>query len=179
MNLLQLIPLLAIALLLSCNNDDLQIPICEDCNFTCLDTNATEVFTNSCQDNWECNYKTKSRSKVDLIEFEGISDGENVSFQFIFSTDGDPVIADDEYTGILVFETSTNEESFLAEDAQLKEMNAAFRRICFCDQKEFIEIEFGCLQGKKVEDNSWFVQGELTVLFSDTSFILKFDAYFN
>ena len=57
-------------------------------------------------------------------------------------------------------------------------MNAAFRRICFCDQTDFIEIEFGCLQGKKVED-SWFVQGELTVLFSDSILFLKFDAYFS
>lgn len=177
MYLHQAISLLAIALLLSCN-DDLPVPICEDCNFTCLDTNATEVFTNSCQDDWECNFKTKSQSKVDPEEREGINNGDNISFQFIYSTEGDPILADDEFTGILVFETNTSAESFLAENAQLKEMNAAFRRICFCDQTDFIEIEFGCLQGKKVED-SWFVQGELTVLFSDTALILRFDAFFS
>ena len=105
--------------------------------------------------------------------------GENVSFQFINSTAGDPILADDEFTGILVFETSSNAESFLAEDAQLREMNVAFRRICFCDQTDFIEIEIGCLEGKKVEDNRWFVQGELTVLFSDSILFLKFDAYFS
>lgn len=169
---------LALILIQACNKDDEQIPTCENCSFTCLDTNETDVISNDCINNWECTFKVTPQSKVDLGEYEGLASGDKNVFQMINSTQGDLGIADDEYTNILVFELDESQNSFSVEGNELKEMQVHFRRICFCSEVEFKEISSGCLQGEKQADGSWFVQGKINVSYSFGNNEVKFDAQF-
>ena len=88
----------------ACSKSEEQIDTCENCSFTCLDINETDVISNDCIDNWDCNFMVTPQSKVDLDEYEGLTNGANNVFQMINSTLGELHIADDEFTNILVFE---------------------------------------------------------------------------
>ncbi len=153
--ILLLLPILLI--FSSCDKD--KIPSCPDCDFTCLDEGELNVYTNDCRDNWECSFNIKSQSKVDLAEGLGVSSGTNNVFQMIRSTEGEEIIADDEFTEILVFELEESQNSFSFENEELQNMEIHFKRVCFCPTVDFNPITMGCLQGEKQEDGSWFVQG--------------------
>ena len=83
-------------ILLPACNDDEQIAKCEDCNFTCLDENESDVFTNECKGDWECTFKVFPDSKVEISEYGGQITGDENVFQMIVETQGDEAITDDE-----------------------------------------------------------------------------------
>lgn len=170
--------LLAGILFTSCKKDKVDIPICENCNFTCVDTSDPDVTTNDCLENWTCNFNLRSQSKVDVGEYEGLADGGKNGFQMVLSTEGSLEIADDEFTNILVFELDEFQTSFSVEDSELEAMNVYYRRICFCTETDFIAVNAGCLQAEKQSDGSWFVQGNLTVPYSYGGEEVSFDARF-
>ena len=169
---------LALILFQSCNKNEIQIPTCENCNFTCLGMNETDVITNNCINNWECNFKVVPQSKVHLSEYQGLTSGNKNVFQMINSTQGDLGIADDEFTNILVFELDESQNSFSVEDSELEGMQVHFKRTCFCNEVEFKPVTSGCIQGEKQSDETWFIQGELNVPYSFGNVDVKFDAQF-
>lgn len=162
----------------ACELTQVQVPTCENCNFTCLDSNKTDAFTNNCLDNWECSFKVTSQSEVDTDEYEGRGDGNKNVFQVITSTIGDTLIADDEFTNILVFELEDAQTSFSVEGNELEDLNAHFRRLCFCTDVDFKEVSLGCIQGEKQSDGTWLVQGNITIPYSWGDIEMKFDAQF-
>lgn len=170
--------LLASILFTSCKKDKVEIPTCENCNFTCVDASDPDVTTNDCLENWTCNFNLKPQSKVDTGEYGGLADGGKNSFQMILSTEGSLDIADDEFTKILVFELEESQTSFSVEGSELEAMNVYYRVICFCTEKAFIAVNSGCIQGEKQSDGSWFVQGNLTVPYSYGDVEVSFDARF-
>ncbi|RMF02655.1 MAG: hypothetical protein D6772_03240 [Bacteroidetes bacterium] len=163
----------------ACGDEKKQFPTCENCEFTCLTVDDTNVYTNACQDNWTCEYKLATNSRVDVDEYGGISEGDKTTFQLIVSTEGDEAIADDEFTYFLVFEVDNSLSSFSAENAQLSALNLHYKRICFCpDAGVFQAITAGCLQGKQQEDGSWFVQGKIAIPSVSEETDLQFEAQF-
>ena len=165
-----------LVLVQSCNKDE--NPSCENCNFTCLDMNETDVISNTCIDNWDCNFKVTPQSKVDVNNPLGVSGGDENVFQMINETDGVLEIADDEFTNILVFELDESQDSFSVEDGELEDMQVHYKSICFCPDVVFKEVISGCLQGEKQSDGTWFIQGNLNLPSSFGNVEIKFDAQF-
>ena len=177
-----LICVLPLLLLQSCSKDEeTVIPRCDDCEFTCLAEGETEnVITNVCKDNWQCTYTILADSKVDIGYGQGVSEGDQMVFQLINSTQGAPEIADDEVSIFLVFELDSTLESFSVDDDMLNALNVQYIAYCFCPDVEFTRPSSGCLQGEKQEDETWFVQGNL--LFDDFNngdYDLKVEAQFS
>jgi len=143
----------------SCDKENDTVPTCEDCNFTCLDQSEPNVYSNECQDNWECGFKVFSQSAIDLNENLGVVNGDKNVFQMVRSTEGDDAIADDEFTNILVFDLDESQNSFSVDDGDLANMNVHYRTFCFCSTVDFRPVTIGCLQGEKQADGTWFVQG--------------------
>ena len=171
--------LLAFILFQSCHKNEEQVATCENCSFTCLDSNETDVITNGCINNWECNFVVTPQSKVDITEYEGLGSGAKNVFQMINSTQGDVSIADDEFTTILVFELADSQDSFAVEDSELENMKVHFRRVCHCvEGVEFSAITTGCIEGEKQADGTWFIQGNLHILYSFGEVAIKFEAQF-
>lgn len=165
----------------SCSEDELlntPVATCEQCSFNCLDSNATDIITNDCLDNWTCAFQVSAQSTIDLNEAEGKIVGDNQVFQMINSTEGSSMISDDEFENILVFELAENQNSFAVEAGELANMKVHFRRLCFCADTEFQAVTAGCLQGEKQSDGTWFVQGNLVVPYSWGDFEVKFEAQF-
>jgi len=67
--------LLRLLLLQSCTKDDDRTPICENCNFTCLDIIGLYVFSSECKENWTCIFKVSAQSCVDLSNVYGLGSG--------------------------------------------------------------------------------------------------------
>ncbi|MBK7232727.1 MAG: hypothetical protein IPH93_10805 [Saprospiraceae bacterium] len=67
--------LLAFILLQGCNQDVFQIPTCENCNYSCLEKNATDVITNNCINNWECDFEVVPYSNVHVGNRQGLARG--------------------------------------------------------------------------------------------------------
>jgi hypothetical protein len=178
MKSLLLSALFVLLLFCTCKQDEVNIPLCENCAFSCLEDNATEVVTNDCRDNWDCTFRLAPQSRVATGEFEGLASGEKLAFQLLNSTQGDERIADDEFTYILVFELEDSLTSFSAEGEELSLLQVHFRRICFCPETDFRAITAGCLQGEKQSDGSWFVQGNLNVPYTGGDFPFKLEAQF-
>ncbi len=167
---------LTLILLQSCEKDT--VPPCEDCNFTCLDENEPDVITNSCITDWECEFRVTAQSKVDLNEFNGRTSGDKNVFQMISSTEGDAMIADDEFTDVLVFELAESQTSFSVSDEELADLQVHFKRLCFCENVSFQAITSGCLQGEKQTDGTWRIQGNLTIPGFSPAWEVKIDAEF-
>ena len=159
--------------LTACNNEPIKVMTCEDCNFTCVAPNQTNIITNGCIDNWECTFEVLSDSNVDLDQIFGTSNGNKVVFKMVRSTEGSVEIIDDEFTDILVFELDDSQNSFSVEDIELSNMRVYYRRICFCTDTAFKPITSGCLQGEKQVDGTWYVQG-----FFEDSFDFGLEAQF-
>lgn len=169
---------LAAFLMFSCDDETVDIPTCDDCNFTCLGANEADVITNACLDNYECTFSVTPQSKVDTDEREGRSGGDKNVFQMINETEGSVAIADDEFTDILVFELDETQDSFSVEDNELTGMKTHYRRICYCGETEFKAVSSGCLQGEKQTDGSWFIQGNLNVVYGFGNIEVKLEAQF-
>lgn len=169
---------LILILFQACKKDEDLIPTCENCSFTCIDMNDTDVITNNCIDNWECTFRVVPQSKVHLIENYGVSAGDKNVFQMINFTEGALEIADDEFTNILVFELNESQNSFSVEDSELIKMKVHFRISCFCSEVEFKPVTSGCIQGEKQSDGTWFIQGNLKIPYSYGDVEVKFDAQF-
>lgn len=169
---------LAIFLIFSCDDETLKIPTCDNCSFTCLDANEADIVTNTCPDNYQCTFSIIPQSKVNTNEQEGRSGGDKNVFQMILDTEGSTGVADDEFTNILVFELDESQSSFSAEGNELAGLKTHYRRICYCLETEFQAINSGCLQGEKQADGSWYIQGNLTVVYSFGNIEVKVEALF-
>jgi hypothetical protein len=161
-------------LLHACSKEE--VPICENCNFTCLGANEPDVITNSCIDNWECSFSIIPKSQVDRTS--GLTQGNKTVFRIINSTEGDTGIADDEFTNTLIFELDEAQNSFSVENDELGLLKVHYRQYCFCSETEFKAVMAGCLQGEKQSDNSWIIQGNLLVVYSKGNANVKFEAIF-
>jgi hypothetical protein len=173
--------LFAFLLFQACNNDHRifnNVPTCENCNFTCVESIDTNTFTNDCRNNWDCSFIVIDESKVDIDESPGYANGNKNVFLMSSYTEGNPAIADDEFTYNLVFELDDSQNSFSVENEDLKNMNVHFQRSCFCSFRDFMPLTSGCLQGEKQADGTWFIQGNLIATYDWGDIEVKIDAQF-
>lgn len=167
---------LFVVLLPSCSKKE--IPTCENCSFTCIAEEETDVLTNDCIDNWQCTFKVIPQSQVAINEGQGVGSGDKNVFQMHNSTQGHEAIADDELVNILVFELDESQNSFSVEDKDLAEMQVHYITICFCLDVEFKPVTSGCLQGEKQADGTWWVAGNLNATSTVGDVEVKFEAQF-
>lgn len=174
--------LFAFLLFQACNNDsgdtNNPVPTCENCNFTCVNSIDSTVFTNNCIDNWDCSFQIISASEIDITNMNGYTNGNKNVFVMNNYTQGDSLIADDEFTYTLVFELAANQNSFSVENSGLADMNVHFKQVCFCPSVEFIPLTSGCLQGEKQANGTWLIQGNLVAPYDFGNVDVKFDASF-
>lgn len=170
---------------LGCNDDDdSKLPDCPNCNFDCIAEGESDVSTNDCLDNWQCqfNFFTDSKLSYSNDEYTGyasVNTGDNLVFELILQTEGSAVIADDELKKSLYFELDGPQDSFSAAGDDLSILNVRYQHGCFCSETQFKEPNGGCMQGQKIDETHWRVQGSLEIPFSNGNLPLKFDATFS
>lgn len=175
MQLLRLSLFVLLMGLVACSKDDPKVPVCENCNFDCLDGTEEDVLTNDCQENFDCTFTVFANAKFDSNEFFGKGNGNKNLFQILTSTEGSSEIADDEFTNILVFELDSEQNDFSADETDFATMNAHFKRLCFCAETDFKEITAGCIQGMKDENGVWFLQGNVDIEYEFGIITQQFD----
>ncbi len=169
---------------LGCNDDDTKLSDCSNCNFDCIAEGESDVSTNDCTINWDCQYSLKENSKIEYSndEYHGfatVKAGNNLVFELILGTEGLPLVIDDELTQTLYFEIDALQESFSAEGEDLDLLNVRFQRSCYCSDTRFKEPVSGCMQGQKIDATQWRVQGSLEIPYENGNTPFKFDATFS
>lgn len=101
-------------------------------------------------------------ASLNIIETENskfieVEEGNNLVFEYKFSTEGAPEIADDEFTEIVYFELNANTEDFSFNENDFEGINAYLGRFCFCGNTGFFKITSGTMNGEKTGNNQWRV----------------------
>lgn len=134
---------------------------CDSCDFTCLDEITNEVITNKCPKDYDCTFEIITGMKLtqDSIGTLVNDDGATI-FSIYTYTEGDPNIADDEFSNLIYIQVDNNSTSFSYENIDLTQ-NVSISRTCFCwYSSQFRTTDQGCIQGEKI-DNDWFIQGNI------------------
>lgn len=118
-------------------------------------------------DREEYQFYANSTITVNANDFAEIENGGNLVFEYWFTAEDNPNIADDEYSERIIFEIASDAESFLLTDAGLTTANTYFDKYCFCLIEGSIPIENGTVSGIKVSDTRWDV--DIDVSFMDFS----------
>lgn len=170
------------AFFFSCkSSDDVKLPVCPNCNFTCLAEGESDVSTNECPDNWQCQFNLIKDAKIEYFndEYSGsasVKQGDKLVFELTLQTEGSAIIADDELKKSLYFEVDALQESFSAEGDDLNLLNLRYQHGCFCADTRFKQPSSGCVQGQKIDKTHWRVQGSLEIPLNNSSLPFKFDA---
>ncbi|MDR5591542.1 hypothetical protein [Christiangramia sp. SM2212] len=112
--------------------------------------------------NTDADFIVHRNSTLSIIENNNaanvmVENGENLVFEYRFSTEGEPQIADDEYTEIVYFELDANTEDFNLNSNDFEAANAYVGRFCFCGNTGFFPISNGEIIGEKVGSRDWKV----------------------
>ena len=105
-------------------------------------------------------YEDKSLNIVDsedqYIKWANIKQGENLVFEYYFTDDDDPLIADDEYSESIRFEVPGDVTSFSYSGEDLLDCKITFTPYCFCffDDEETAE-NTGTVSGERISDDRW------------------------
>ncbi|MBT8232112.1 MAG: hypothetical protein HKO66_00485 [Saprospiraceae bacterium] len=149
---------------------------CDVCLFDCFEDTG-EHFSNDCKENFECTYEVRENATIVHENDAQVVNGENVVFIVNLYTPGVIEIADDETTDTVVFEIDKNATSFIAEGNDFDILNVKHRIGCFCVDVEFRQVKDGCMQGEKLTNGDWRVQGHLEIVQPYVK-TLDFDATF-
>ncbi|MDW3196031.1 MAG: hypothetical protein R8G66_26910 [Cytophagales bacterium] len=126
----------------------------------------TAIITVSCTDETEI-------PSVDLTEYNFYQDallsnsypyivgGNDLVFERFFERDGNPQIADDEYSDQFFFQVSPEGDSFLLEGEDLSNSPTAFNVFCFCAPSDVFEITDGSISGEEV-GGVWRISVDIT-----------------
>jgi hypothetical protein len=117
-------------------------------------------------------YKVLSNSKIDTqvvynssytVVMYHITRGDSLVFQYQHTKDlCKPAPPSASYTEYVVFELPANASSFSISNNEFKNVNAWYRRTCFCPVTTDRAIEQGSLEGHKLSGGSWHVQGTVS-----------------
>jgi hypothetical protein len=171
-------------LVIGCDKELVQnLPECTNCTFTCVSEGESDVSTNDCISNWNCQYNLIEDAKIVYSngEYDGtasVKPGSNLVFEAILNTEGSPMIADDEVTKSFYFEVDAAQESFSAEGDDLILLNVRYQRGCYCTDVRFKQPVSGCMQGQKIDATHWQVQANLEIPYESGSLQFKLDATF-
>jgi len=108
------------------------------------------------------------------IKFGEVKEGNNLVFEYEFSTEGEINVIDDEYTEFIHFEIDKNVEEFNFKDEELSTINLVLSKRCFCffgnDENKKAEPT-GIINGKKISENEWNITMEIIFYGDEKRFI--------
>ena len=108
----------------------------------------------------EANYIVYPNATLEVNETENetfieVIDGDMLVFEYRYSTEGAPEIADDELTEVVYFEIDKNTEDFSLNEANFEASTAYLGKFCFCGRTGFFEITSGEINGEKTGELQW------------------------
>jgi len=98
-------------------------------------------------------------------DFAGISVGSSLVFEYTFTAEDNPDLADDEYAERILFQVDPELNSFIFTNEELISTNAYFDKFCFCLIEGSIPLEEGTISGERVNNETWNVT--IDVAFTD------------
>jgi len=123
------------------NNENFQPVVISDYhNYQMIFYNDTEI---------------KIYTKDERLNGAQVEPGSNLVFLYGYTYDDDPVIVDDEYAEVILFEIKKGLDDFIISDTDLKECNAmlgVFGNMLECGYHWLTD---GCIKGVKISENEW------------------------
>ena len=141
--------LFIVIFIVSCNNND---------DTTVID--YEDFFPEEIPDNDQYQLKFYKNSEVESTTNGSytnaqIVSGNNLVFEYKYVFEDDPILSDDEYTEIILFEVNPDVNEFFISDEELLNANSMLGTICFCAPSGFFNISDGWIKGKKLNENEW------------------------
>lgn len=96
-----------------------------------------------------------------VLRVATVASGENLVFKYEYRIPSDPEIADSGFTEILLFEIDRNLTFFVVSDAELSQINAFYRQVCFCATNDSFPVTGGTIQGRQRSTSSWEIDIDL------------------
>lgn len=116
--------------------------------------------------------------------FMEVEDGDKLVFEYKYSTEGQPEIADDEFTEVVYFELDHNTGDFTLDESDFEATRTYLGRFCFCGNTGFFPVTSGIIEGEKTGDLRWNVTLDVEALIEaendmpETSFEAKASGIF-
>lgn len=149
-------------LFFSCGTEFIPDPLMDENMYECVDK-SPDIITNDCLDNFDCSFTFEKNKMIELENETLIQNGNKNVFILEIDTEGDPMIADDEFTLSILFEIDPSAESFNISQEDFPKINLISRLLCYCPNITPTKIQEGCLQGRKLSEDMWYVVGNLTL----------------
>lgn len=92
------------------------------------------------------------------LKWANIESGEKIVFEYEFTADDEPLIADDEYSETIRFEIDKNAALFSLKNSDLNTTKTTFTKYCFCffqTTPEKAVAPTGTITGKKLSETEW------------------------
>lgn len=89
--------------------------------------------------------------------FIEVESGNKLVFEYRYSTEGRPEIADDELTEVLYFELEPNTENFSINEENFEVTSTFLGKFCFCGRTGYFQVTSGEINGEKIGDLQWKV----------------------
>jgi len=137
--------------------------------FSCPTNEEGEIHTEICKPKMDCSFSSRQGHTVNISMYQdNISSAEIIpgyaqTFEMNRTYQDDPRIADDEYTEKLFFEIPSSLTNFQIQDEELKAAKMIYATLAYSRDGGYYGVENGCMEGKKMEDDSWKIQGQVTI----------------
>ena len=127
----------------------------------------TSIKPETCK-NGKCDFNLLTNSAISITEDTVITQleiiaGNNLVFEYEYEANEKKNIADDEYFETILFEIHPDSTTFSFTDGDLQNLNAVFRRSCFCPLPFAVRIEKGTISGMKEEDGKWRIEVDVEI----------------
>ena len=128
---------------------------------------TTSIKPETCK-NGKCDFNLLANSAISIVEDTMITQleiisGSNIVFEYEYEANEKKNIADDEYFETILFEIHPDSTIFSFTDGDLQNVNAVFRRSCFCPLPFAVRIEKGTISGMQDENGKWSVEVDVEI----------------
>ena len=117
----------------------------------------------------EANYIVYPNASLEVNETENgtvieVVDGDMFVFEYRYSTEGVPEIADDELTEVVYFEVDEDTQDFNLNEANFEASRAYLGKFCFCGRTGYFPITSGEINAEKTGDLQWRISLDVKAL---------------
>ncbi|SDS45406.1 hypothetical protein [Gramella sp. MAR_2010_147] len=96
--------------------------------------------------------------------FIEVQSGNKLVFEYRYSTEGRPEIADDEFTEVVYFELDPATENFTINQDSFESTQSYLGKFCFCGRTGYFPITSGEINGEKTGSLQWRVSLDVNAL---------------
>lgn len=152
------------------NPDNSNTPDQQNNIFSCKIDTAAVILSENCQPNMDCSFTAQSGHTIDIELYQNsISKAEVIpgyaqTFYINRTFRDNPNIADDEFTEKLLFEIPTSLSKFQIQNEEFKQAKMVYATLAYSRDGGYYPVKSGCMEGFKLENGSWKVQGEITII---------------